>query len=154
VSEVERALLGSTPTLLPVKLPPLLATSVQAVLDAEHGAWTENATLNDDDEVAVMLRPWICEPLRVNPACGVREVMLKPAGAVRLNELTCPLVVLRVNVRSLVAPEGTEAGEIVPTTVVEAARADGAAAMAATTATTTKGANILRERVLRGWLST
>jgi hypothetical protein len=153
VSEVVSELLGSTGALLPVKPPPVLATSVHAVLDAEHGAWTENSTLSDDVEVAVMLRPWICEPFRVTPACGVRWVMLKPAGAVRLNELTCPLVVPRVNVRALVAPEGIDEGEIVPTAVVEAARADGATAIADTTSVRTSGAKSLRERLLRGWLS-
>ena len=132
-SDVESELVGSTAKLLPVKPPPLLAWSVHDALDGAQGARTENATFSVVDDVTVMLRPWICEPARVIPVCGVKPVMVQPVGAVRLNELTCPLVVLRLNVRSAAAPAGTDDGEIVPTTVPGAARADGATAIAATT---------------------
>jgi hypothetical protein len=87
---------------LPVKFPPDFATRPHVVgADVVHGAVAVNITVKVVDELAVIPRPWIwVDDARVTPVCDDEstEAIDHPDGAVRLNELAWPLVVLSVNV--------------------------------------------------------
>jgi hypothetical protein len=95
---------GSMAKLLPVKFPPDFATRPHVVeADVVHGAVAVKVTVSVVEELAVIPRPWICvDDARVTPVCddetGGSTAIDHPDGAVRLNELACPLVVLSVNV--------------------------------------------------------
>jgi hypothetical protein len=86
---------------LPVKFHPDLAARPHVVeADVAHGAVAVKENVNVVDEDAVILRPWIwVSDTRVTPAGngGFTGAIDQPEGAVRLNELACPLVVLSAN---------------------------------------------------------
>lgn len=100
LSAVERAEDGSFANVFPVKPDPDFTTNPHPVEAAAHGACAVNETDSVVDELAVMPRPWIwLADARVTPGCDDESTdeIDQPEGAVRLNELADPPVVLSVN---------------------------------------------------------
>jgi hypothetical protein len=112
----------------PLKFGPDLAATDHVALAGLHAACAVKLRLNGDEEEMLRLLPWICEADgRVTPAGGeTRGAMLQPDGAVRLNELICPLVGVRVKVYEPVVPAGTVPGVTVAVAAPGAADTAGA----------------------------
>jgi hypothetical protein len=90
---------GSFGIVGPLKFEFDLTIKLHAVEAAPQGACALNETDSVVDAVAVTPRPWIWfDEANVTPACGATDRIDQPVGAVRLNELALPPVVLSVNV--------------------------------------------------------
>src|SRR5918996_128200 len=107
---------------------PDFAATDHVALAGLHAAWAVKLRLNGDEEEMLRLLPWICEAVgRVTPAGGeTRGAIVQPDGAVRLNELICPFVGVRVKVYEPVVPAGTVPGVTVAVAAPGAADTTGA----------------------------
>jgi hypothetical protein len=112
----------------PLKFGPVFAATDHVALAGLHGAWAVKLRLNEDEDEMLRLLPWICvADGRVTPAGGeTRGAMVQPDGAVRLNELICPLVGVRVKVYEPVVPAGAVPGVTVAVAAPGAADTAGA----------------------------
>lgn len=116
----------------PVKFGPVFAATAHVVFnvvsDPAHGACAVKLTENGLDAVIVCPRPCRLVVVHVRPDPFAGGEIIQPEGTVRLNELIWPLVGVRENVKSWVAPAsvGGDNGVMLATALAGAASAEGA----------------------------